>query len=241
MEDDQYVGVYDLDHDEYQDGDDYYEPTSEPEFDPDVELHALGYSDVITDLRNTLSPWKDLGHGICQIGQKNQATWVREREFSARPTWQQLLDFAREMYNFLASNRDTSGICHTNSGSCVVATLCFHADDNCWTVFQSTIPRGGWRSQIESTGRVSAPQWYEAAHPNPAEGTANKSYHAGDSVEYIASIAGIAGSAAHKCSIAIREPVQVIAAVSIQDAAIAPAPGVAGSGPASYNIATIPG
>ncbi|KAL2168977.1 hypothetical protein VTG60DRAFT_6550 [Thermothelomyces hinnuleus] len=51
----------------------------------------------------------------------------------------------------------------------------------------------------------------------------------------------VAGSAAHNCSIAVREPVQVIAAVSVQDAAIAPAPGIAGSAPASYNVATIPG
>ncbi|KAH6627918.1 hypothetical protein F5144DRAFT_613709 [Chaetomium tenue] len=127
--------------------------------------------------------WQEVGREIYQIDQNKHATWVRVLHLTGRPTWRELLIHGKNLFDWLATNRP--GHYQTETGSCLIATLCYQDSGRSWRLFQSTIPRGEWKRHMRSQGRNEAPEWYAAAYSQPRQGEFKEHHHSEDSVEYM--------------------------------------------------------
>jgi hypothetical protein len=126
--------------------------------------------------------WNHVGNDVYQIDDQGNSTWVKVRELSHRPTWEDLLELGERLFNWIYDRwkRDFG----TLTGSRLVATLCY-AHSEGYTVFQSTIPRGTWHRHLRANGRAEAPTWFSAAYSQPTRGTFREHLHAEDSVEFL--------------------------------------------------------
>lgn len=133
---------------------------------------AAGYSEEIQ--------YNDDGF-MTRVDDLNKSTWIREIDYTERPTWKKLLDDGMECYNWLMNDSYAQQYCRTGATrSCLVATLCYDWN-GFYKVFQSTIPRGQWLRRMKEHGKMNAKTWYNAT---TSVRRAGQALHAEDSVLY---------------------------------------------------------
>ena len=118
-----------------------------------------------------------------QYGEKGDSTWIKEEQYSCRPTWKQLLEEAKKSYRWLTNDETTNRYFFTTTNSRLVAIACGDQDGSGdrYAVVTNTKPQTTASNRLEATGRQRAPEWYAASHTPPSNGTAlNMEYHVED-------------------------------------------------------------
>ncbi|KAK4042484.1 hypothetical protein C8A01DRAFT_13886 [Parachaetomium inaequale] len=122
-----------------------------------------------------------------RFGDGGSSTWTREIYLEYIPTWEELLGLGKQSYDWLLADPDGRRYSKTETGSRLVATLCYPLRDRDCSVFQCTIPRGPFKDLLAMHGHRKAPDWWEAATQSPSNrGTPRLQFHAEDGTFYLA-------------------------------------------------------
>lgn len=129
--------------------------------------------------------------GCFSIGIGQEMTWVRRFNVPECPTWVQLGQYGKELWDHIAGIRHNT-FATQETGARIVATMCYPNDHSeGYTIFQSTIPRGPWRRRIQGERQKkraerTAPRWCRAAYaPGSVGGDTNVEIHAEDGAAFL--------------------------------------------------------
>ncbi|KAH6616222.1 hypothetical protein B0J18DRAFT_460103 [Chaetomium sp. MPI-SDFR-AT-0129] len=126
----------------------------------------------------------EIGIGAIEYDMNEQGTYTRMFGVPERPTWEDLLGFGQELHEHLVATRGHYKTRATSTA--LIATLCIARSPREYRIFQSSIPRGGWRDWIQYDGRRRNLPWYRATTAQPRHGRLCVNMHAEDGAEYLA-------------------------------------------------------